>query len=221
MSQQDDNKEPVSEKPEPKGTKFCLAMSGFILLWLSAMQYLSLFDAGVIFVIILCTSIGRLKGGVRELFHFFGIVASFLFAINAYQALYAFTKFSFWTGDEFWGKAGWFLLLLGTTWTMCRVMALYLERTVAKIAPLQTVNRVLGMVLGGLKGIILGYIFIIVVMGTELTKEMGKEFQHSCAHRYVMSLENRHHFLENLVELQVSERVHSFLTRAYNYFTKD
>lgn len=218
-----DTKEPQVEKKDPTGAYLWITLSGFVLLWFAAMQYLSIFDAFVVFGTIFCASIGSLRGGIKEFFSFFGVVASFLIAINGYLVFHNMTGFNFWTNNNFWGKLGWFLLLLGSGWITCRFLSHYLQNLVIEMASLQYFNRILGATLGGLKGVILGYVFIIVMMGVEVPKKtdtLSKQFEISYAHRSVEILENRYHFLENLENIELADKMQIFLKQMNRYFAK-
>lgn len=208
--------ETAREKADNTRVYFAISLSGFTLLWLAAMPYISLFDAVVIFCIICCAGIGTIRGGVQEFFSFFGVLASLLIAVHAYQALHAVTGFNFGTDDPFWGKLGWFLISLAGGWLVCRFLSRYLEKSMKDIGFLQYANRIFGGTVGGVKGLILGYVFIIVVMGTEVShqaKSLEEHFQYSYAHHQVADMEERYHFLEKLEKIEFPERVQRMLSR--------
>ena len=62
-----------------------ISISAFILLWLSAMQLVSFLDSLPLFVIIVCSVIGAIRGGIREIFGFFGAIASIVIALSTYR----------------------------------------------------------------------------------------------------------------------------------------
>ena len=212
------------------GAYLSITLSGFTLLWLAAMGFISLFDSVALFCLISTSSIGYFRGGVKEFFGFFGAVASFLFAINGYSAFYKWTKFNFGTGKQIWGEVCWFFLLLGSGWILCRFLSYYIERSISQKTTVKLVNRIIGSILGGIKGLLLSYVFIILFTNVydkkDLKKDVRKkieknersladEFRTSKVRKIVEPLEKRYHLLENLNKMQLAKTIRDdFINRS-------
>lgn len=200
--------------PEKDKTLLGLVISSFtfIFLWFCAMEFLSIFDAFVFFVMVLCIALGAFRGGVKEFFGFFGTLAALILAISGYRFIFEATRFDFGTGNDVWGEIGWFLILLAVGWGVCFWLKHYLQKKMEKMANLRVFNSLVGVVIAFLKGIIFGYVFFIVVMMTGISHRtvfLERDFQSSYLYPIVDRLEKRYRIVENLSKMELAQKMYA------------
>lgn len=194
MNESDQQK--IIFKPEMTGAYIGIHLTTFLLIWSVAMGYLPCFDGIVLCCIIGSGIWGVMTGAVREILAFLGVVLSFVIAINLAPLCYELTNFNFGVNEKLLGELGCFFLLLGGCLLTCHLLLQYLNYPTTR----NLITYFLGGLCGGIKGVVLGYISVAIVLmlGCGYDENLGRHLAVAYSYRSAEGLEGRLKILPRL-----------------------
>ncbi len=153
--------------PKSFGNQLCLSLSALILLWLCAMEYLSLIDAVALFVLMIFMNFGFYRGVVAAVFSFLGMILSWTMAIYGYNRLYYALELNLCNITPFLGQVLCFCILLLGTWILWYVCSKFFLKKRFKMKSNHAIwNKITGGIIGFLEGILFSYIVMAILIST-------------------------------------------------------
>ncbi len=164
---------------QPIGIPLCISACAYILLWFTAMRFISAIDAIVLFSIVVFTNYGIYRGGIRTLLGFAGSIIAFLVAIYGYDKLYLGLEVRLNEITPLWGQFICFLILLLGSWILWYLVS----RIFLHWQKIGLKNPVAGGIIGFTEGILILYLFLTIVLSSKfleshpsLENELEKSF---------------------------------------------